>query len=144
MARNTLKLDTSVLNSLIVELDKVDADTEKVIEITLKKAAVQIMNDTIIALNKPNLPAQGKYWRGQTDASVVHWPTVEWDGTVAWVPVGFDYAKPGAGGFLIRGTPRMSPDVPLKQMYTGKKYMSGIHMMMQDEVWKVLLEAWEE
>lgn len=142
MARNTLRLDMSGFEGLLTELDKVGGDVRRTSELALKKAAVQIMNDTIIAADKPNLPAQGKYSRGDTTASIIHWPKVEWDGTIAWVPVGFDFSKLGSGGFLIAGTPRMEPDVALRKMYKGKKYMSEVSKMMQDVVWTELLKQW--
>ena len=53
---------------------------------------------------------------------------------MASIPVGFDYDKPGAGGYLISGRPDMSPDVKLNQMYTGKKYMRQIEKDMVEVI----------
>ena len=140
MARNTLKFNTKGLESLLVELDKVGGDVPRTTELVLKKAAVKIMNDTIVAVDKANLPAGGKYSKGYTQASIIHFPQVEWEGNVAWVPVGFDFSKPGAGGFLISGTPRMSPDYQLNKMYKKKGYMNQVQREMGDEVMNAIIE----
>ena len=142
MARNTLKLDITGIERLLTELDSLGGNVKKTAELALKKAGVQIMNDTVLAVSTPNLPAQGEFSHGYTSESIVHWPKVEWDGNIAWIPVGFDFAKPGAGGFLIDGTPRMNPDTKLRQMYKGKRYMGEIQKMMQDVVWEELKKEW--
>lgn len=142
MARNTLKLDISGIERLLTELDSLGGNVKKTAELALKKAGVQIMNDTILAVSKPNLPAQGEFSRNYTSESIVHHPKVEWSGNVAWIPVGFDFSKPGAGGFLIDGTPRMNPAAKLRQIYKGTRYMTEIQKMMQDIVWDELKKEW--
>ena len=142
MARNTLKLDTSGIEKLLIDLDELGGNVKKASELALKKAGVQIMNDTILAVSKPNLPAQGQYSDGYTTESIVHFPKVQWDGNTAWIPVGFDFSKPGSGGFLIDGTPRMNPDTKLRQMYKGKRYMAALQKIMQDVIWDELRKKW--
>ena len=83
------------------------------------------------------LPAGGKYSTGKTEATIVDNPQVEWSGSRASIEVGFDFGKPGAGGFLITGTPKMKPDKELNRMYKGKKYMKQI----QDQMSEVVSEA---
>ena len=139
---NTLKLDTSGFERLLMDIDELGGNVRKVTESALKQAGVQIMNETILAVAKPNLPAKGRYSLGDTSASIIHWPKVEWDGNTAWIPVGFDFSKPGAGGYLIEGTPRMSPDIPLRKLYKGKKFMAEIQKMMQNIVWDELQKLW--
>ena len=72
------------------------------------------------------LPATGKYSTGDTKKSIAE-PKVVWSGTVAEVGLGFDKTKPGAGGFLITGTPRMEPDRKLEKIYARKKYLKQIN-----------------
>ena len=55
--------------------------------------------------------------------------------------VGFDYAKKGAGGFLISGTPRMRPDYELRKMYKQKTYMRKIQQDMIDVVEDYIVDA---
>lgn len=142
MSRNTLRLDFSGFEDVLATLDEMGGDVISVTDRALREAAVQIQNDTIKAVGKANLPAHGIYSRGDTDRSIIHWPQVEWEGMIGSVPVGFDFSKPGAGGFLISGrresifgTPRMEPVKKLHRMYKGKKYIGQIQDDMLNKVW---------
>ena len=130
VARNTLKLELSGFKELLARLDKLGGDVHEVVEDALTQAAGTIASDTLAALADANLPAGGKYSRGDTKASVVTKPRVTWEGTTASVGVGFDYDKPGAGGLLITGTPKMKPDYALQKMYKKKGYMQKIQNNM--------------
>lgn len=137
MARNTLKLELSGFKELLARLDKLGGDVPEVVEDALTQAAGTIADDTLAALANANLPAGGKFSGGDTKAAVVTNPRVEWSGTTASVGVGFDYDKPGAGGLLITGTPKMKPDYELQKMYKKKSYMQKI----QDDMRKTVTDA---
>lgn len=137
MARNTLKLELSGFKELLARLDKLGGDVPGVVEDALTQAAGTIADDTLAALANANLPAGGKFSGGDTKAAVVTNPRVEWSGTTASVGVGFDYDKPGAGGLLITGTPKMKPDYALQKMYKKKGYMQKI----QDDMRKIVTDA---
>ena len=137
MARNTLKLELSGFKELLTKLDKLGGDVPEVVEDALTQAAGTIADDTLAALADANLPAGGKFSGGDTKAAVVTNPRVEWSGTTASVGVGFDYDKPGAGGLLITGTPKMKPDYALQKMYKKKGYMQKI----QDDMRKIVTDA---
>ena len=139
---NLAKLDMSGMTELLTEIDALGGSAKRAAELALKKAAVSVQNDTIVAVQKSNLPAGGHYSTGDTQRSIIHFPKVEWEGETAWVPIGFDFAKPGAGGFLIKGTPRMKPDAALKKMYQGKKYMNAVQKLMWDELMTELEKLW--
>lgn len=132
--RNTLKLQLSGFEELITKLDELGGNIETVVEDALQQAGETIGDDTIEAIGKGNLPAQGIYSGGETEKSVIKNPQVEWEGRMAVIGVGFDYSKPGAGGVLITGTPRMKPDQALKKIYRSKKYMNQIQNDMKDIV----------
>ena len=147
MGRNTLKLSTTGFSRLLTQLDKLGGNIEKVATDALEKAAGKIGEDTIQAIQPGNLPAKGKYSYGATEESVVRNPRVVNQGDRLTVNVGFDYAKPGAGGYLISGRPpgkhgKMNAVSTLNQMYTGKKYMNQIAKDMtdivQDEISKAM------
>lgn len=142
--RNTLRLDTSGFEETIRKLDRLGGDVRGAVEKSLSDASEKISNDTINALGAAHLPAAGKYSDGDTKDSVITDNRVRWDGTVAWVPVGFDFTKPGAGGFLISGTPRMSPDPMLNRIYKGKSYMRGIQVEMSETVLNYIVRRMEE
>lgn len=150
---NTIRLDTSGLEDLMRKLVRVEhAAAKETIEEVLTEAAQRIQTDTHLAMAKNYLPAQGQYWTGKTAASIIDDPHVEWEGMVGSIPVGFDFSKPGAGGYLIKGrkpsaatgTPYMAPDPMLNKMFRGTAYMKGIQDEMYDKVLRHIEEAWEE
>lgn len=120
------------------EIDKLNGDLKKIMTDALEQAAETIETDTIEAVAKANLPATGKYSKGKTEQSIIRGSRVEWSGSVAELPVGFDKSKPGAGGFLITGTPRMRPDYALEKIYVQKRYVNQIQKditeVLEDEV----------
>lgn len=140
--RNTLRLDTSGLEALIVKLDSLNGDVKTAVTDALMQAAETIHDDTLDALSDEFLPRQGAYSTGQTKTTVAE-PKVEWSGTVAEAPVGFDYGEKGAGGFLISGTPRMQPNRQLEQIYTRKKYMKKLQDDMQEVVSDYIMDKME-
>ena len=138
MARNTLKLDMSELEQFLKKIERLGGNVEQTTEKILVETAQKIAQDTLAALAKPNLPAQGRYSGANenTRQSVVQDATATWDGSVVWAPVGFRFSMPGAGGFLISGTPRMAPDVELRKMYKQKKYMNDLQKDMWEKAWQ--------
>lgn len=132
--RNTLRLDTSGFEKMIEDLDKLGGNVKKAVTDALQQAAETIRDDTIDALADSNLPAHGKYHSQQrfTEKSLIRDTDVHWDGDIGWVPVGFDFAKQGSGGYIITGTPRMKPDKELNRMYKQKKYMRMIQEGISD------------
>ena len=147
MARNTLKLDTSGFEEVLKRFDELGGDTHAAVDEVLGEASKKIHDDTLAAIAKPNLPRQGKYSDGQTAESVVQNTNVTWEGDVAWVPAGFDFAKPGAGGYLIsgRGTPTVMARVKaLYDIYKGKRYMNDLQKEMLEKMWdKVVAKSLE-
>lgn len=134
MGRTTLKLDTSGFEELINRYKKLGGDTKQIVEKALDKVGDEITQDTQTAVSKKNLPQKGKYSKGNTEKSIVKNPRTTWSGEIASIQVGFDYSKPGAGGFLITGTPRMQPDRELHKMYKQKAYMRHIQEDMIEVV----------
>lgn len=132
--RNTLNMDLQGFAELAVQLDGLGGNVNRAVEDALNQAGETIGYDTQDAVAAANLPAQGRYSQGETEEAIVLNPTVEWNGSVAEIGVGFDYGKPGAGGFLITGTPRMRPDYKLEDIYTRKKYMKQLQKDMADVV----------
>lgn len=136
------ELDTKAFNRILDEIEKVNGRVDRVIESVLSDAAKQIQSDTLEAAQKPNYPAGGRYSGGQTRESIATQTTVDWEGMVASIPVGFDFSKPGAGGFLISGTPMMPPVPQLRRIYRQKAYMAGINKGMQEHAWAILKKLW--
>lgn len=141
MGKNTLALEFSGFEELVTMLDKLDGDIKSVVDDALTQMAETVAEDTLDAVSKSNLPAQGKYSIGDTEKSIVKNPKVSWVGEVAEIGVGFDYSKQGSGGLLITGTPRMKPVTALKTIYKQKKYRQWLEEGMQDIVMDAIKEV---
>lgn len=143
MARNTLRLETKGFERMLKDLEAAGGDVKKAVDEAFTKASAKITQDTKAAMANANLPARGQYSDGTTLESIIQGARVEWEGFVASIPVGFDFSKPGAGGFLITGTPKMQPDKELHKMYKQKKYMSEIQKDMSDVIMDHLIRRLE-
>ena len=98
--------------------------------------AAVVQKDTLEGLEKPNLPAQGRYQGDPSDtkAQVIQGAQVEWHGSVAEIGLGFDKTKKGAGGFLITGTPKMLPDPVLEDIYSRQKTSRAYEKRLKDQI----------
>lgn len=138
MGKNLLKLDVSGFEEYIQKLEKLEADIKPIVSDALNQAGETITDDTFDAVSDSNLPRGGEYSTGKTKESIIKNPRIKWSGTTAEIGVGFDFNKPGAGGYLITGTPRMAPDKALNRIYKSKKYMKDVQKDMidifQDEI----------
>lgn len=141
MARNTLRLDTKGFEELLTKLEGLNGDVHEVVTKALEEAGQKIGEDTHKAMAKQNLPAGGIYSTNRTEQSIVDNPQVEWSGNKASIDVGFDFSKPGAGGLLITGTPKMKPNSELNKMYKGKKYIKEIQEQMAQTVGEAITKA---
>lgn len=141
--RNTLRLDISGFEELLVKLDSLNGDVKKAVTDALQEASETIKRDTEEALADRYLPAKGTYSSGRTKTTVAE-PDIQWSGSTAVAPVGFDYGLKGAGGFLISGTPRMQPNRKLEQIYARKKYMKKLQEQMQALVEERIRRKMEE
>lgn len=130
---NFLSLEGNMFAEAAEKLDKLGADLQGIFTVAMQKAGEKVQADTHSAMAKGNLPAGGKYSQGETEGTIVD-PKVITSGTMIEVPVGFDKTKKGAGGWLITGTPKMSPDGELNKIYKGKKYNTEVKKIVADKL----------
>lgn len=119
-----LSIDFSCFEEFAEELDNLGADLKAILTDVMEQEAETVAEDTKEAVAKANLPAHGAYSNGDTEKTIVMSPKVEWSGELGEIGLGFDKTKPGAGGFLITGTPKMQPDYKLQDIYARKSYAS--------------------
>lgn len=124
--------DTKGFEDLAARFDGLGGDLQAFFTDQLEQIGETVGEDTLEAVRASNLPAGGKYSQGDTAKSIIQNPKVSWTGNIGSLPIGFDYAKPGAGGFLITGTPRMKPDYQLETIYARKKYCAGLMKEVSD------------
>lgn len=117
--KKSLNMALNGLEELAERLQDLGGDLKKAMTEVLEDFADEITVDTEKAIQTQNLPAKGDYSRGTTQKSVITDPHVVWEGYVGKVGVGFDKTKPGSGGWLITGTPRMKPVLALQKIYGG-------------------------
>ncbi len=133
-----VSIDFSAFSDLIEQLEKLGANIEDVIADAMEQTAETVEVDTVAAMASANLPAGGKYSQGETMASIVRNAKARKNGVSVEIDIGFDKTKPGAGGFLITGTPKMRPNYALEKIYGSKKYENDlkkdIDQLLQDEI----------
>ena len=140
MARNNggkFSIDFSSFEEIARQLESMDLDLRDAVGEAVEMAANEVQDEVRKAVEKPNLPARGDYSSGDTAESVIDNPKVEWSGYIGEIGLGFDKSKPGAGGFLITGTPQFDPVKGLQKIFVGKSY----NKKFKDKVEKALREV---
>ena len=136
--KSMISIDFSNCSDYAERLDQLGASLKDIFTDAMEQAAETVEFDTIDAMASANLPAGGKYSRGDTEASIIRGAKVVWHGSIGEIGLGFDKTKPGAGGFLITGTPKMRPDNALVRIYGRKAYETQIKKdiveVLQDEI----------
>lgn len=135
MRRNKgLNIDFYCFEEYAEALDQMGVDLKPVFTDVMEQSGEGVAKDVLAAVQRPNLPAKGKYQgpNKQTEASIIMHPKVEWSGDYGEIGLGFDKTKPGAGGWLITGTPEMQPDYELQKIFARKKYASDLIKSIND------------
>ena len=133
-----VKFEMEGVEELLKRLEAAGKDARRITEDVMEETGRTISQDTYKALQSQNLPARGTHSTGKTMQSVLQDQKTSWDVDTAWIPIGFNFSLPGAGGFLISGTPRMAPDPALRKMYKQKGYMNKLQKKLMEELWKEL------
>ncbi len=135
-----LSIDFSCFESYAEELEKLGADIPEIFSEVMEEAGKEVQEKTKEASANAYLPAGAKYRssNSETLAAIDPSPKPIVSGSVIEIGLGFDKSKPGAGGFLITGTPKMAPDYKLEDLYVRKRYknklVKEIGESLQDEI----------
>lgn len=132
MGRISLKINFDVFEDLAAQIDDLGLSLPDVIAEALENVGEDIGVRTKEAVAKANLPAKGIYSQGETAKTIVLNPQAEKNGIYVEIGVGFDKNQPGAGGFLITGTPKMEPVYKLEDLYARKKYQRECQNIIYD------------
>lgn len=146
MARNKIGLQVKGFEEYMAKLDELGGNTamKRGVESALK-ASKQYVNPLInAAMTSSNLPAGGVYSTGDTKQAIDNDMSVEWDGMIGSVKVGFDFKKGGLTSiFLMYGTPKMSPVAGLKEAIYGAKTQREIKKIQAEALNKVIKRVME-
>ena len=140
LKRQKFGIDYSAFTDLAEELDALGGNLEEIFSNMLEDIGEEIQVLTSEAMDPKNLPAKGAFSRGTTKRAIELNPKPKWSGPYGTINFGFDKDKPGAGSFLITGTPRMQPNHELEVMYAQKGFTRGVTEAMR-EVLEQELEA---
>lgn len=135
--RNKFNIDWSQFEEYAIELEKYGQSVKQTFTNVMEQEVENVQADTLDAVSKANLPANGKYSQGDTQKAIDLYPKVEWSGTTGSIGLGFDKTKPNAGTFLITGTPKMRPDYELEKIYVRKKYVKE----MTDDIFEYFMDS---
>lgn len=145
--RNKIGLRVKGFNEYMAKLDEIggNAAMKRGVESALK-ASKQYINPQINkAMAKSNLPAKGRYSQGEkTRKSIDTDISVEWDGFLARIKIGFDFEKSGTTSvMLMYGTPKMPPVRGLKSSIYGAKTKREVANLQTEALTKTVKRIME-
>ena len=113
------KLEFTGMDELLEQLESLNGDIKQTTESALKATFGVVTPKLKAAMNASPYNFDRT---GTTEHSLVTAAIVEWDGTIAAVPVGYDIGGGGlASIFLMYGTPTITPDRNLyNAIYSAK------------------------
>ena len=133
MARNKMEISLQGMDAYIKQLNAVEGAVKRATENALKKSQELIAHQVTAAMEPHNKS-------GETSASIIRDKPVEWTGSTAKVPVGFDIGDTDrkkkndrlASIFLMYGTkihgqPHEKPDRNLYNAVYGRSTKARIH-----------------
>lgn len=124
MARNKMRLDVKGFEEYMAKLDEIggSAAMKRGVEGALLASKDHVNQKLNTIMIPSNMPAQGKYWTGDTKQSIDRNMEVDWEGLVGSVKVGFDWTKSGiVSQVLMHGTPSVPPVDGLHDAIFGAK-----------------------
>lgn len=134
-----LELDFSGFDKILDELNEMGENAKEVTDDALREAFKIITRKAEDAIQKPNLPRQGKYSSGRSEKSLVHDPKITWSDSVASVDVGFNIKKGGLPTiFMMYGTPRYMKVQALYDAFFGEQTEAEIFAAVSETYAKKL------
>lgn len=138
-----IKIDTREIELLKKRLQEANRGVKPAVDKALKASKQYVTNllekDTV----KPNFPHQGTYSTGNLKNSIDRNYNVQWQGTKAYIKVGYDFNKSGLTSILmIRGAPRKNPEMPkarkIKEDIYGARTKKKIIEIQEDTIYKII------
>lgn len=142
MAKNKIGLQFTGWKEMLAGIGRAtdEAGLKQAVEAGLKATKEYVNKNADTAMQKGNMPARGKYWKGKTKESLDRNYDVEWSGYTGEMKVGFNFEDSGLTSiFLMYGTPRTAPVPGLYDAFYGKKTKTEIK-----KIQKEALEKWIE
>ena len=137
-----LDLNFGGFDDVLKQINQMGEDAQKVTEDALREAFKIITRKAENAIQKPNLPAQGRYSHGASERSLVRDPKITWNDTTASVEVGFNIKHGGLPTiFMMYGTPRYMKVQAIYDAFYGDQTEQEIFRVVSDIYQKKLQEV---
>ena len=110
--------DTTALQKYAEQLEAAGgtAAVKRAVEGGMKSTKQQVNTQVTAAMQASNLPAGGKYSTGETMEHLNKDMSVDWEGNMARMKLGFNLDADGLVSiFLMYGTPKMPPAAGLRE-----------------------------
>lgn len=146
MARNRFGIEFSGFDEYIKKLDAIGggAAVKKGAEEALIASKKHINPKIESAMQKGNLPAQGRYSTGETLRSLDADMDIDWKNLTASIKIGFDMNVSGMKSiYLIYGTPRMKPVKGLKDILFGAQTRFELAKIQQEAMTEAVKKVME-
>lgn len=135
--KNRIGLQFSGFKEMAEKFDGLQGDLKKTTEDALRKSKAVVVANLLKATQKSNYPAHGEYSTGTTRHSISIKKGVNWEGTMASIPVGISlWDKNGekhlTSIFLMYGTPRMQKVQVLYDAVYGSKTKTQIRKIQKE------------
>lgn len=141
MSKKLLTLNYKGFANYMARLDELAGNKgmNRGVDAALKESKKYVNNQISEAIENKNLPAHGKYSKGDTRKSLDKNFKIEWDGTCAEIKVGFIFEKSGMSSIMLMyGTPRMEPANGLYDAIYGSKISRKIKKIQSEAIAKVI------
>lgn len=138
-----IKIDSKEIELLKKRLEEAGKSVNHAVDKSLKASKQYVTNllekDTV----KPNFPHQGTYSTGSLKNSIDRNYNVEWQGSNAYIKVGYDIRKSGLTSILmIRGAPKKKPPMlkarKIKEDIYGTKTKRKITEIQEETIFKII------
>lgn len=132
--KNKMSIEFEGFDEVVTQINNLNGNLKAITNKGLQKTHEIITEKAEEAIQKPNLPAKGKYSTGKTEKSLKTEAKVEWNGTVASVPVGFSISQGGLPSiFMIYGTPRYMKNQKMYNTFWSSKTHNEV-IAAQEEI----------
>lgn len=130
---NRCYLEFEGFDEVIKRLTNLEGDVKETSERALKECHKVVTRKAEESVKKSNLPAKGKFSKGDTSKSLYKEAKVEWKGTIASIKTGFSISNGGlASIFMIYGTPRYMKNQKMYNAFWGKKTIDEVKKIQED------------
>ena len=141
MAKKNNGFDVSVLEKYADQLQEAGGDKaiKWAVGDALRAAKMELNKQITKRMQKPNLPAGGKYSTGKTLEHLDTTYRETWEGNIASIPLGFDESGEGAVVIFLRyGTPKMRPVSGLNDTLKGRVARKKIREAQEQAMQQIL------